>query len=302
MNQVHGWPSLDQLDLNLFRVFDVVYRERSLSRAAAALALTQSAVSHALGRLRAQLGDPLFERRGRGVAPTPLAVQLAPSVREALGGLQRALGSRRDFDPRRDLGRLTLALPGELEVLLLPALFARLLAVAPQVTLTAGQLERTRLRAELAAGRYDLALDVAQPTDPEVAHERVFDDAFCVVAARGRRRLDRRAYLAAGHVAVSSRRTGPALEDLRFGAEGLQRRVVVRCQRYETACRIVAGSDLLLTMPRGQAALRSRPLGLRTFEPPLRIPRLRLDVYWLRASGDSPAGRWLRAELRGLLG
>src|SRR4051812_8677800 len=96
-------PSIDQLDLNLFRVFDVVFRERNLRRAAATLAVTQSAVSHALGRLRQQLGDPLFARQGRGLVPTALAQQLAPAVRDSLDGLQRALVSRRDFDPRRDL-------------------------------------------------------------------------------------------------------------------------------------------------------------------------------------------------------
>ena len=193
-------------------------------------------------------------------------------------------------------------MPGELEVLLVPALFARLRTAAPEVTLTTAQLDRARLGADLAAGRFDLALDVPQPTDPEVAHEPVFDDAFCVVAARRRRRLDKKAYLAAGHVAVSSRRTGPTLEDVHFGAEGLQRRVVVRCQRYETACRIVAASELLLTIPRAQAELRSRLLALRVFAPPLRIPRLRLDLYWLRAAGDSAAGRWVRSELRRVLG
>lgn len=299
MNSTH--VTLDQLDLNLFRVFDVVYRERNLRRAASALALTPSAVSHALGRLRAQLGDPLFTRQRRGIAPTALAVQLAPSVRESLSGLRRALSGRRDFDPRRDLGQLTLAMPGEVEAILLPALLRRLRRAAPQVVLTVAQLDRGRLRADLAAGRFELALDVAQPTEPDVEHERVMDDAFCVVASRRRRRLDRAAYLAAQHVAVSSRRTGPTLEDAPVSAAGVQRRVVVRCQRYETACRIVAETDLLLTMPRRQAELRRRLFALRLFEPPVRLPPVQLHAYWLRETGDSPGSRWLRAALREVL-
>ncbi|HEX9100767.1 MAG TPA: LysR family transcriptional regulator, partial [Polyangia bacterium] len=153
---------MEQLDLNLFRVFDVVYRERHLGRAAATLAVTQSAVSHALARLRDQLGDPLFVRRGRVLVPSSLAVQLAPQVREALGGLARALHGRRAFDPRRDLERLTIGLPAEVEPILLPGLFAHLEAAAPDVTLTLAQLDRGRLRADLAAGRFDVALDVAR--------------------------------------------------------------------------------------------------------------------------------------------
>ena len=291
--------TLDQVDLNLFRVFDVVYRERNLRRAAVTLSVTQSAVSHALARLRAQLGDPLFARQGRGLVPTALAVELAPAIRESLGGLQRALVRRRDFDPARDLGVITIAMPAEIEPILLPGLFARLAAAAPQVTLTIAQLERSRLRADLVAGRFDLALDIAQPTGPDVQHERVLDEIFCVVASKRRRRLDRAAYLAAQHVAVSSRRSGPTLEDAQLG-DVVQRKVAVRCQRYETACLIVAGSDLLLTMPRRQAELRRRALDLKLFDPPVRMPRAQVHVYWPREAGDSPASRWLRHELRAL--
>jgi DNA-binding transcriptional LysR family regulator len=297
MSDIHR--SLGALDLNLFRVFDVVYRERNLRRAAAALAVTQSAVSHALARLRAQLDDPLFARQGRGLAPTALAAALAPSVREALHGLGRALERRRDFDPRRDLQRVTLALPGEVEAMLLPPLYARLQAAAPEVTLTLARLDRQRLRADLAAGRCDLALDVAHPAEPGVEHERVADIRFCVVAARTRRRLDRAGYLAGAHVAVSSRRTGPTLEDAQFGPD-VERRVVVRCQRYETACLLVAQSELLLTMPRWQAELRARWLPLRLFEPPVRIPNVQLHLYGLAQASQGPAQRWLQGQLRAL--
>jgi DNA-binding transcriptional LysR family regulator len=297
MNDIHRL--LGQLDLNLFRVFDVVYRERNLRRAAAVLAVTQSAVSHALARLRAQLDDPLFTRQGRGLTATALAVQLAPAVHEALLGLERALARRRDFDPRRDVAQVTLALPGEVEAMLLPALFSRLQAAAPAVTLTLARLERGRLRADLAAGRFDLAIDVEHAAEPGLDHERLTDFGFCVVASRRRRRLDRAAYLAAGHVAVSSRRTGPTLEEAQFGP-GIARRVVVRCQRYETACLLAAGSELLATMPRWQAELRARWLPIRLFAPPVRIPRVQLHVYGLPAASAGPAQRWLRGELRTL--
>lgn len=296
---MHDAHLIDRLDLNLFRVFDVVYRERNLRQAAAALALTQSAVSHALARMRRQLDDPLFTRHGRGIVPTARATQLAPAVRDALSGLARALVDRRDFEPGRDLGRLTVAMPGELEAIVVPRLLARLRAAAPQATLVVAQLERTRLRAELTAGRLDLALDVAHATDADVMHEAVLSDELCVVASRRRRRLDRAAYLAAGHVVVSSRRSGPTLEDVHVAAS-VPRRVVLRCQRYETACRIVADSDLLLTLPRAQAALRQGPLALRVFAPPVPIPRVQLHLYWAREGGDSPASRWLRDQLHAL--
>lgn len=298
MNGAH--PTLDQLDLNLFRVFDVVYREGNLRRAAAVLSITPSAVSHALGRLRDQLGDPLFVRQRRGIAPTPRAAQLAPAVQEALAGLAGSLAPRRGFDPRRDLAQLVLALPGELEPLVLPGLLERLRRTAPQLQVVAAHLDRARLRDDLAAGRTDLALDVAQAVDAGVAHERVMEDVLCVAAARARRRLDRAAYFAAGHVVVSSRRSGPTLEDGPVSAAGGRRRVLVRCQRYDTACRVVAGSDLLLTLPRRQAELRASAAPLRLFPPPLPLPPVQFHAYW-RREAPGPGQAWLRRELKAFL-
>ena len=301
MSTIHLPAGLQRLDLNLLRVLDVVSRERSLRRAADALFLTPSAVSHALARLRDLLGDPLFVRQGRGVVPTPMAARLAPSVREALASLERALLDRRSFDPRRDLPRLTVALPEELEALFVPAIFGHLRASAPHLALSAVRLDRTQMRADLSAGRIDAAFDVAQPAPDEIVHGKVFEDTFCVVSAESRPSLGRESYLAGGHVAVSSRPTGPALEDFRFGAQGVTRRVVVRCQRYETACHIVAASDLLLTMPRRLAEARRRPLGLRVHRSPLEIAPIEVHLYSHRRTDEGPGGRWIRTELEAAL-
>ena len=299
MDRTDDAPRLLRLDLNLFRVFDVVYRERNLTRAAAALALSQSAVSHALARLREVLQDPLFVRRGRGVAPTPRAEQLAPAVQQALTALRQGLQRGRAFDPARDLTRLRLALHEELEPNLLPALFRRLRALAPGVSVASVRLDRSNLKADLAAGRIDLAIDVAQVTDPELRHEPLLQDSLCVVSAASRRRLDSAAYMAAQHIAVSSRRTGPAMEDFMFGRQGLQRQIALRCQHYGSACRIAAESDLLLTLPRRNAESLRTP-ALRLWRMPLQLPPIELHLYWHRQAELEPATLWLRGELRAL--
>src|SRR5262245_66594595 len=99
---------LSQLDLNLLHVFDVVAREGNLSEAARGLSVTQSAVSHAIARLREQLGDPLFVRRGRGVATTPLAERLATAIRQEMGVLERALVARGKYDHEVGVAAITL--------------------------------------------------------------------------------------------------------------------------------------------------------------------------------------------------
>lgn len=305
MNPVQDSARLARLDLNLFRVFDVVLRERNLTRAAEVLFLSQSAVSHALARLKEQLGEPLFIREGRGVAPTPLAERLAPEIREALALLQQAVDRTRDFDPRRDVGTFTLAMNDVLEPSILPALVARFREMSPAVRVSSIRLERARLERDLASGRLDLAIDVEQTTGAELRHTALIRDTFCVVS-RKRRRLDVAAYMAARHVTVSSRRTGLAVEDLVLSRLGYQRDVSVRCQHHQAACRIVAGSDLLLTMPRRRALELNEGLGNHVLPMPLALPPLELHLYWHRQADTEPRSRWLRSELlaltEGLLG
>ncbi|QRN93117.1 LysR family transcriptional regulator [Archangium violaceum] len=301
MNGAHESGRLAQLDLNLFRVFDVIYRERNLTRAAEVLFLSQSAVSHALARLREQLDDPLFVRQGRGVVPTPLAERLAPGILEALALLQQAVHRTRHFDARRDVVQVTVAMNDVLEPSLLPQLVTRLRESAPQVRIASVRLDRAGLERDLASGRLDLAIDVAQSTGADLLHTPLLRDTFCVVSAR-RRKLDVSAYLAARHVTVSSRRTGLTLEDLVLSRLGYQREIAVRCQHYEAACRVVAGSDLLLTIPRRQAEALSAPLGIRILPMPVMLPTVELHLYWHRQVDGEPRNQWLRSEFLALTG
>lgn len=295
MKQPHGPSSLGQIDLNLLVTFEVVYRERNLTRAAERLFVSQSAVSHALARLRGHLGDPLFVRKGRGVVPTAAAERLAPTLREALTLLRRALGSHA-FDPARDLRRVALAMLDEFEPVFLPPFAAKLRQHAPAVEIECVHLDRPNLERDLGSGRLDLALDVGQATGPELRHAALTRDRFCVVSRR-RRRLDAEAYLAAQHVTVSSRRSGPAFEDQLLSRLGHERQVVVRCQRYEAACRIVAASDLLLTAPSLYAREIAGRLRLVLLPMPLELPPAELHLYWHRQADADPRSQWLRARM-----
>jgi DNA-binding transcriptional LysR family regulator len=305
--QVHGMKSVDVsrrlagLDLNLLHVFHVVYRERSVGRAASLLSVSQSAVSHAIGRLRAQLGDPLFEVRGRGLVPTPMADRLAPAVGAALTRLEEALAGRHEFDPQRDIVRLTVAMPAQLEPLLLPDLVERFTQKVPAVVVYSVRLERDRMKKDLENGVIDAALDASWPNDPELSSESLFDDTLCVVAAPERRQtLDRTSYLAARHIAVSSRRRGPSLVDVLLIREGLRRKIAVRCQRYEAACRIAVSSDMLLTIGTRHANLLGRAIPLNIVPLGLALPAYRVNLYWAQRRDDDPTVLWIRTVLREL--
>jgi DNA-binding transcriptional LysR family regulator len=240
----------------------------------------------------------LFVRQGRGVTPTPLARQLFPAIRDALGALHGALQRQHSFEPRRDIERVVLAMHDELEPILLPSLFRRLQHAVPQLTVASVRLDRGNLRADLAAGRVNLVIDVAQPTDPALLHEPLLQTEFCVASAVPRRRLSADDYLNARHVSVSSRRTGLPIEDFLLSRQGMQREVVLRCQHYEAAGRIVAESNLLLTLPRHHAESLRTALDLKLFKLPLQLPPMEMHLYWHRQLDTDPANQWLRHELR----
>ncbi|OLF55329.1 LysR family transcriptional regulator [Pseudomonas chlororaphis] len=298
MNKQHEWSTLSRLDLNLFRVFEVVYQERNLTRAASVLHLSQSAISHALARLRNQLDDPLFVREGYGVQPTALAVQLAPGILEALGGLRRSVNRGQAFDPRHDQRCFTLNMPEQMEPLVLPKILAHLRRIAPRLQVRSSSVHWADLKLELTAGRVDLAIELARPTDTELQQQLLLRDALCVMAGphfAGELSVER--YLAAEHVAITSRRRGICVEDLALGDRGMVRQVRQRCQHYLSAALLVSQSDLLLTVPRQYAELLNVGLGNRLLTMPLALPAVSLNLYWARQAEHEAGNRWLREQL-----
>ncbi len=301
MNKTNELNKLDRVDLNLFRVFDTVYRERSLTHAAEILHLSQSAVSHAIGRLRLSLGDPLFVRQGQGVVPTPLADRLWPDVKDALSLFRHVVLRNQSFEPTRDITKLTVAMNDKLEPSILPSIARKLHKTLPYLQLASIRLSRANLRADLVSGLVDFAIDVAHPVPNDIFHAPLLKDEFAVVS-RETRMLDKAAYLAARHITVSSRRKGQSVEEIGLSRLGIERQVVVRCQYYEAACRLVAESDLLLTMPLHQAIIVNAPLGNVILPLPFSLPGIELHLYWDRQREDDPANQWLRGEFMGMTG
>lgn len=290
--------NLTRIDLNLFVVFEAIYREGSISRAARGLNLTQPAVSHALARLRDRLDDPLFVRRGNQMAPTPRARALAEPVREALSGLQHCLTGEHAFDPATARRSFSLGLRDGLEACVLPPLIHYLEQHATGIEIHSVTVARRDMAQELAAGRLDLAMDVQLPTAAEIHQHALFDAPLVVLMrrdhglARGALTLTR--YLAARHVLVSSRRRGPGLEDFGLAQSGHQRELALRCQHYQAALEVVASSELLLTLPEmlaqrlaDQARFLIRPL-------PISLPSMSLYLYWHRDQQNDAAHQWLR--------
>lgn len=305
MNSIHNInalqksPHLQRMDLNLFRIFAVIYRERNLTRAAEQLFLSQSAVSHALSRMREQLDDSLFVRDGQGMRPTPLASRLWPDIEHALQLLQQAVQRSTAFEPSRDLKQLTIAMNDEIEPLFLPKIMHWLQQHAPTAQLNSVRIERHNLRSDLSAGRISLAIDIAQPAEPGIQHQCLLHDEFVVVSGQvvAQQALTADHYMTAQHIVVSARRTGRAVEDLYLSRQGIERNIKIRCQQYETACRMVLDSDLLLTMPKHLADQVNAHLNTAVQALPIAIDGIELHLYWHTDHEQDAQLAWCRDQL-----
>lgn len=290
---------LNRFDLNLLQIFDAVYRRGGVSAAARHLHLSQSAVSHALARLRATFNDPLFVRQGNRLVPTPFARAMTGPVAEALGNLDAALFQNARFDPavaRRDF-RIGVRLSGEAPRF--SAIALRVLAEAPHAGIASVTFRRRELVSLLAGGELDLALDVALPPDDRLCRTYLGAGPLVVVARPDHPCLDMpfdlANYLAQRHVVATGRPHGPAMEDLILENLGLSRRVAVRCQHAITAWQIVAASDCLFTLPRAHAEVLHAIWPMRLLDAPLPAERSSSYLYWHQTAQADPALSWLRA-------
>jgi len=298
--------NLSRIDLNLLVVLEAIIAEGGVSRAATRLNLTQPAVSHSLARLRELFDDPLFVREGRNLAPTSLTKRLVEPLRQSLQALEALIDRGESFDPALSATAFTVSMRDPMEVLILPRLMQRCGRTAPLIDLRTVQVRRRSLESGLADGTLDAALDVALPLSERIHRQRVSADRFVVVARKGHPRVRPGfalpTYLAEKHVMVTSRRRGPGAEDIELGQHGQRRHVSLRCRNYLAAIRVVAESDLVLTMTARYASLLGAGSGVRVFAMPLEMPTLDLFLYWHDRVHDDPANRWLRLQLVEALG
>jgi DNA-binding transcriptional LysR family regulator len=286
-------------DLSLFVILDALLEERNVTRAARRLGVTQSAVSHALKRLREQMGDPLLVRTRAGMTPTKRAEQLRAPIRRALELLDDAVQLGTAFDPATATREFTLATSDQLGVALLPGLWARLATVAPRVDLRLAPIVRDVERT-LESGAADLVLSGAfdPPAGAGLFRQRLFEERLvCIVRkdhpeVRGTLGLEQ--FCSLSHALVAPR-GGRGVVDQALERLGRSRRVAVRLPHFLVAPFLVAKSDLVLTVGESVArAFASSRLPLRIVAPPLELP---MATYWQiwhqRCHGDG-GHTWLR--------
>lgn len=293
--------ALASLNLNLLRSLAVLIEERSVSRAATRLGVTQSAVSHALAQLREQLGDALLVRGATGMVPTPRAERLAARVRGAIEELERALAETTAFDPATTKRTFTLASGDHMAGVIVQAMAWMGLREAPEVSVRVVPFEPQRLATQLQRGEVDVAVGPSIADRLDLRQTLLFSDRVACIVRRdhpevkGALTLDQLRRLP--HVMLSSDETLRRVEDA-LRDQGVTRRVSIEVPYFLLAPSIIPFADFLLIAPRTLGSLFARGYPLRVLDLPVEVPDVRMNAYWHERYDADSGHQWLLAQVR----
>ncbi|MEW6706506.1 MAG: LysR family transcriptional regulator [Pseudomonadota bacterium] len=287
-------------DLNLLFTLDVLLAEASVARAARRLRLSPSAMSRALARLRATTGDPLLVRAGRGMVPSPRALELRERVRQIVQEAESALRPARALDLRRLVRTFTLRTSDGFVETYGPGLIKRLGEQAPGVRLRFVP-KTDRDSTPLRDGSVDLETGVVgKATGPEVRAQALLRDRFVGVVRKDhplcKGKVTAARYAAGRHVAVSRRSSDRGLIDEALAPLGLQRELAAVVGGFSAALALARATDLIATVPeRHTRGLRD---GMFSFALPMATPEITVSLLWHPRLDADAAHRWLRGCVR----
>lgn len=296
----------NRLDLNLLAIFDTIMSERSLTRAGLRLNMTQSAVSHALARLREATGDELFERTGRGVRPTARALEMAGDIREALDQLRASLRPKTDdFDFETVERTFVLDIPAGIETIILPELAQRTVSAKGLNFRISGGRAKCMMH-ELRHGETWLALDYEHPEAAGFRTELLLEDPFVIIARRGHNAvgpgmtvpqfeaLDHVIFVAGGANGV----TAPSPLSQRLQHKGVKRRIRYMVPNLFSIAVLAQSSDMVGVVPLKVARGFAKLFDIEMHPLPVTLPPMPIFMVW-HESYDSDAGlAWLRGTFK----
>jgi LysR family nod box-dependent transcriptional activator len=301
MEIIHAM-NLGGLDLNLLVALDALLRERSVTRAAAAVGLSQPGMSNALARLRALFGDPLLVRRGAVLVPTPRAEALAGPVREALELIRGALEIRERFDPAAERRTFRLSCSDYTVLMLIGPLLRSLAAEAPAIT-----IEVLPRLPEPGRALRDADVDfVIEPTEimgpTDLPTVRLWQDRWMCCVWDGNTQVGEEmtldAFSTLGHLIYSMGGGQPvALPDLALARLRVPRRIEFSVESFLLAPFLMQGTDLVALVPARAESFLRRTGEIRLLEPPVELPVFVEALWWHSRATPDPGHAWLRDRI-----
>ena len=286
-------------DLNLLPVFVALMEERSVTRAAQRLGLTQPALSNALTRLRTTMRDPLFVRERYGIRPTEMAEELAPVIAEALARIEDVILVRQEFDPARAARLVTIAPNSHLEFVLVPGIVARLRDSAPGIRLRLTPYGSDLAETGVVSGTTAMVLGrIVDPPDSLVVQHLMDETLACVVradhpeigASISREQFERLRHV---NVLPPGRLRAGLFQALQ--RQGLKREVAVSVTHFLAVPEIVAVTDYCATLPRLICRHLAHDPRLKILPTPVDLGTFPVEMAWHVRYRHDPAHRWLRS-------
>lgn len=291
------------LDLNLLTVLDAMFREGGVTKASQSLGLTQSALSHALNRLRAFYQDPLFVKVGARMEPTRKAQAMREAVVDVMSAVRQQILAGARFDPARSNRTFTLCMTDMGELVFLPPLMDRFKAEAPSCSLRTLQVPIEQIETLLASGEADLAVGSIRSAPEGLFQQRLFVHSFVTIASTRNKdigaTLTRRKFEEMRHIVVSL--TGHSAEsyDKVLEDQGIQRKVAVMTPHFLMVPLLMdRHPDLLATVPKELAEVFGRLGTVRMFRPPVPVPEFQLNQHWHPRFHHDSAVIWLREIMK----
>ena len=289
-------------DLNLLPIFVALMEERSVTRAAARLGMTQPALSNALARLRLMLQDQLFIRERYGIQPTPIALELLPSIAEALTRLDDAVLGQQDFNPATAKRLLTIAPNGYVEFVLVPAIVARLQRVAPGIKLRLTPFGNDLVETGAVSGTTALVLGrIVDPPDNLVVQHLMDEGLACVVRTDHPEvddAITREQFETLKHVNIVPPGRMRAGLFQALAQQELRRDVAISVTNFFAVAEMVAVTDYCATLPRLICRRLAHDPRLKVLAAPVDLGTFPVEMAWHVRYRHDPAHRWLR----GLIG
>lgn len=291
------------LDLRSLLLFEAIFSEGSVSRAAEKLGLSQPTVSLGLAKLREHFSDELFVRSARGVVATPLADQLIWPVRDALRVVEGVSGLRTVFDPATEQRTFRIAMTDASHIALMPKIYGHVHRVAPGIRLEATGIDET-LADRLQSGEADLAIGLVHGLETGFYQQALYSqDWICLtggthdLVSRGMTLDD---YQAGEHVAVKGG-TGQGLLDKTIETRGIRRDVKLKLPGFLGLSAILSSTNLIATLPRHIGNTLAEAAGLTVYACPFEIEGFLVRQHWHARFHNDPANQWIRSVCTGLL-
>ena len=292
--------ALDSISLRLLRLFDIVYRTRSISRAAEELHTTQPSVSLSLNRLREHFGDQLFVRAGIAMAPTLRAEELIESVRSILSIATDQFLGRASFDPATSGRTFTLHMTDPAEMIVLPLLMKSVACTAPKVILRVSGVRKDS-QALLSDGKVDLVIGYLADEAMDLYQLKLHDEHYVCVARKDHPRisgvLSLEQFTSEGHIVTAIPGTGHVHVEPGFGTLKMGAKIALEVSSYFAIGPAILKTDLIAVVPSRLAERLTALGGITSFELPVKSPVFQVRQYWHPRFHNDPGSSWMRSSV-----